>query len=249
VSYHEGDSLLIELWVRARHYVLFGLIVFGLGYCSGASAEPIFADGFESREAGGADPCDHPLVAPEGWVRKSASWGHVFSAPNGSALATYPNSVGSPVPVPGFEVWRSRGPTHFLKGQIVAIPFVALPDTTVEMTWDTAQANQPYGYGAPRPANSMFVGVSQCPWDVRVDPRCSRASGQDTLVYTTEDAGSACRVEAGQTYYINVVMANPTNGLTPGEHSCSAATNSVNGCDVQMRHVGTQMRAQRGETP
>jgi hypothetical protein len=226
--------------------------VCGLLIWSNSSAAPperIFADGFETPGAAGppvvdppTDPCDHPLVAPGGWVRKTVAWEHVFSAPNRIAVATYPNSVGSPVPVPGFEVWaaRQQSAKYFLKGQIVAIPITPLPDTAVEMTWDGAQANQLYGYGFPRPALSMFVGVSACPHDVRIDPLCSRASGQDTLVYSTRRGdGSACRVEAGATYYINIIMANPRDGLTPGEHTCSAATNSVFGCDVQMRHTGS----------
>lgn len=202
-------------------------------------ASPIFADGFESGEPGQPiDPC-LATAPPAGWVLKSKSWQAAFSAPNGSATAEYPNSVGSPVPIPGFEVWRPTGSRYYLKGQILAIGFVATAETTVEMTWDVAQANQPYGYGLPRPAFAMAVKVSQCPWDVTPDPRCLRVSGLDTLVYSTREAsGSACRIKAGQQYFINVVMADPRNGLQAGEHTCHDTPRSAAGCDVQMRHTG-----------
>lgn len=191
--------------------------------------KPLLSDGFEGQGAAGTpvDPCAHPLVAPAGWELKEKSWRAAFSSPNGLLKPTYPNGLGTPVPIPGSE---------FRKGQIVSIPFVALPETTVDMTWDGVQAQPNY---PPRPADLMFVGISPCRADLRTDPRCSRAAGMDSLFYTTRQAsGAACRLTAGGSYFLNFVMANPSDGLEPGEHTCSTtAPNSVNGCDVQMRHT------------
>lgn len=200
-----------------------------------ANGESIFGDGFEVPVP--IDHCDHPLVSPEGFALKTKSWVDAFSTP-GTTNAVYPNSVGSPVPVPGYEWFRryqSGQYQFYTKGQIVAIPFVALPETTVDMTWDTAQAGP--NYGTPRPADAMFVGISPCAWDLRSDPKCSRMSGLDSLFYTTrEGSGSVCKLDPGGTYYINVVMADPQNSLLP---TCSTSSpNSADGCDVQMRHTG-----------
>lgn len=195
-----------------------------------ASAEPIFAHGFEEPGAGGADPCDDPLATPEGWVLKTKSWELAFTTPGTRPFSVYPNSSGFPVPVPGYEQYPGN---KYRKGEIVSIPFVALPETSVRMTWDTAQSGP--NYRQPRPAYGLFVGVSACPWDVRPTLSCSRMSGLDTLVYSTVEAASgACQLIAGQTYYITVVMADPRDGLEPDEHTCQDVPNSQDGCDVQM---------------
>jgi hypothetical protein len=237
MSYHEGDGMLRDFWIGVRHYVLLALVAFGMGYCSRGNAEPIFANGFEA-EAPGADPCAH-LIQPEGWQRVSKTWVQTWSSADGSPEAVWPESVGFPVPVPG------RTSSGFIrKGQYLVVPFVPDADQSVTITWDTAQANPGQGYGLPRPAYSMFIGISDTPGDFCVtfgfDP-CSRVAGQDSLHWTTKpDASSAvCPLVAGQTYYMNVVMADPRDGLQPGEHSCTEAPNSADGCDVQARHSGS----------
>lgn len=202
-------------------------------------ADRIFADGFETVEVGGADPCVHPLVMPAGWALESKSWVAAFSNPSGTPQATYPNSVGFPVPVPGYKQWHRSGfHSYYLKGQIVAIGFVAQPNQSVDITWDTAQSGP--SYTMPRPADMMFVGVDPCPWSVKPTVLCSVTAGAGSLFHTTKtNSGGGCPLIAGATYYLNIVMADPTDGLTPGEHTCSVtAANSANGCDVQMRHSG-----------
>jgi hypothetical protein len=200
----------------------------------------IFADGFEEFEAG-AELCDSPLVMPAGWATETKTWVAAFSNPSGTPQATYPNSVGFPVPVPGYKQYHRSGfHTYYLKGQIVAIGFVAEAGRTVDITWDTAQSGP--NYTMPRPADMMHVGVSPCPWDLRPTALCSVTAGAGSLFHSTKpDAiGSFCPLIAGATYYLNVAMADPNDGLTPGEHTCSVtAINSANGCDVQMRHTGT----------
>lgn len=235
MTHHEDNCLLwhFAMWVvRLFFYCAVGIVCAVL-LIRCANAEPIFYHGFED-EAPGADPCADPLVAPEGWVLRMKPWDLAFTTPGTRPLAVYPNSSGIPVPVPGYESYPS---SKYRKGEVVSIPFVALPNTTVRMTWDTAQSGT--NYRQPRPADGMFVGVSQCPWDVRSTPRCSRVSGLDTLVLSSlEDPGSACPLIPHATYYITVVMADPRDGLELGEHTCQDVPNSQDGCDVQMRHSG-----------
>jgi hypothetical protein len=200
-------------------------------------AGPLFSDGFEGQGQAGApiDPCADPLVAPAGWDLKLKPWNVAFSGPTGTPKATYPNSVGNPVPLPGWEFYPS---TKYRKGQIVAIPFTAKPDQTVDLTWDPAQSQ--YGYTQPRPAVSMFIGISRCRWDLRLVPGCSMVAGDGSLFYTTRrPAGPACALEPGP-YFLNVAMADPTNGPpAPNSHTCSdSAVNSAEGCDVQIRATG-----------
>jgi hypothetical protein len=206
------------------------------------SSDRIFTDGFEEFEAG-AELCDSPLVMPAAWAFESKTWVDAFSRPGGTPAATYPNSVGNPVPVPGYRWFRRLqvGQFEFYKrGQFVAIGFVAQASTTVDITWDTAQSGP--NYTTPRPADMMHVGLSPCPWDARPHALCSVTAGQASLFGSTrtDQPGSFCPMVAGATYYLNVLMANPNDGLTFGENVCSeTAANSAEGCDVQMRHTGT----------
>lgn len=203
----------------------------------------IFTDRFEGEGQGApvppVDPCVDPMVKPAGWELRTKSWQAAFSGPTGVPKATYPNSVGQPAPVPGYAQYLSA--TNFLwhtKGEIVAIPFVPLPNQTVDMTWDRAQAQ--FGYTAPRPADSMAIVISPCKWDLRVVPGCGLVAGDGSLFQTTRrPAGPACPLEAGREYFINVAMVDPTNGTPlPSNHTCSDVPNSAFGCDVQVRSTG-----------
>ncbi len=206
-------------------------------------APQIFADSFEGADAGApvppVDPCADPLVAPPGWELRVKTWVAAFSGPTGAPRAEYPNSVGQPVPVPGYREYRSA--TNFLwyaKGDIVAIPFTPKANQTVDLTWDRVQAQ--FGYGAPRPALSMFVGYSRCKHDLRLVPGCSMVAGDGSLFQTTRrPAGPACAMEAGEQWFLNVAMVDPTIGAPlPANHTCEDVPNSAFGCDVQVRSSG-----------
>jgi hypothetical protein len=219
------------LWAVARFVVVWifcPLILLAL-MVRCATADTIFAHGFEEPGSGGADVCPEP---PAGFALRSKTWVAAFTTPGSPQPAMYPNSSGYPVPVPGYESFTryQQGWFRFYrKTDFVAIGFVAQPNQSVTLTWDTAQSGP--NYGMPRPANAMFVGISPCPWDARPSVLCSRMSGLDSLFYTTR-GGSACPLIAGETYYINVLMADPSNGFA---HTCSeTAANSADGCDIQM---------------
>jgi hypothetical protein len=182
-----------------------------------------------------------PAFQPSNWVRQDRTWVSAFSSPNLRNVATFPNSIGVPVPL-GAN-----------KGGYTTVAFTPTPGLTVDMSWDVAQANGLHGYPNPRPADSMFIGISPCPGDLRTadaassDPwlenGCRRVGGGGSIFYSTLPGASnenVCRLQAGQTYYFNVMAADPNGGLEIGEHTCStSAPNSANGCDVQVVHRGT----------
>lgn len=225
------DAVFAFLLRLATWFVLGALIGAGMTRC--VMAQSIFADGFETDGAPGEeiDPCDSPLVQPEGWQATTKSWQQAWSSPDGNPQATFPNSVGFPVPI-GASI-----------GGYTVIAFVPQAGQSVGIHWDTAQANPQQGYGAPRPADSMFLSISVCPGDFRMkqgfDPCAIVASGA-SLFWTTTGSGLACYLAPGVTYYLTVAPVNPQDGIFPApSHTCStSAPNSAFGCDVQARHSG-----------
>lgn len=219
------------------------LLALALLAAAPASAERIFSDGFEEPGSGGVDYCDDPLVMPAGFVFKSKVWSEAFSVP-GQSNAVFPNSVGTPVPVPGYEWFRrfQQGQFQFYtKGQFVSIGFVMEPNLDISMTWDTVQSGP--NYTSPRPADAMLFNISPCPWDARIgflSPACGKVSGLDSMFASSKmgvNPTFVCPLTAGVTYYLNVLMHNPDNSFV---HTCrDSSANSANGCDVQMRHSGT----------
>ncbi len=189
-----------------------------------------------------ADDCtldaSTPLVQPAGWTRIDKSWSALFTPVDGAPVPVYPNSNGFPVPL-GSN-----------KGTYVAAAFTAGADQTVSMFWDPAQAKPLEGYTTARPAEAMFFSISPCAGDLRpadgsggfLMAGCRRFGNTGNIIYSTKSSlpastVSACKLQAGKKYYINVLPADPSDGLSAGEHSCSATSSSANGCDVQARSV------------
>jgi hypothetical protein len=193
--------------------------------------DPLLSDGFEEEEneESGGDPCDHPLVMPVGWTMVAKSWAQCFTPKDGSPVPTYPNSNGFPIPLGA------------LKGEYKICTFVAKPNTTTNMFWDSAQANPGQGYGVARPADSMYIAISTCRGDFRSPPGCSLTAASGTLITSTIHGSSQfyCSLTAGVTYHLTVAPVDPRDGLTPGEHTCRDVPSSANECDVQTRQVGS----------
>jgi hypothetical protein len=177
-----------------------------------------------------------PAFQPAGRTRTNKTWVQAWSAPNGSSIATYPNSIGPAVPV-GAE-----------KGGYTVISFVPNENEDVGIFFDNAQANFTIGYSTVRPADGMLLALSPCAGDVRgaasgnnadpfLRPGCRLFANTGSLFFTTKTNASSnsfvCRLQAGQTYYLNVMAADPADGLSDSEHSCLT---SASGCDVQATH-------------
>lgn len=184
--------------------------------------------------------CETPVGTlghqPTGWGRVNMTWAQLFTPRDGNPVPVYPTSNGFPVPI-GAN-----------KGQYVAASFTPLANQTVNMVWDRAQAKPTEGYSTARPAAGMFISISPCPGDLRpadatggfLANGCRKFQNEGTLIYSTmsslsQSTSSACKLEAGKTYYINVLPANPYDGLTTNEHSCDDVASSALGCDVQAR--------------
>jgi hypothetical protein len=196
------------------------------------AAQQIFANGFSST-------CSDPLIAPPDFPTVTVQWHNAFSSPDGSPMAAYPNSVGFPVPIGAS------------KGGAITIPFVPTANLTVDMSWDPAQANGNQGYPNPRPSESMFFSISNCAADLRAplegspDPflsgRCRAMGTGASLIYSTRESISgdvACKLQPGVVHYLTVSPVDPSDGISPFEHTCSDHPNSAFGCDVQVRHSG-----------
>jgi hypothetical protein len=206
-----------------------------------AAAQTVFRDGFDPPpEPEVPEACSDPLIAPEGWDMNTSTWSEAWSSPDGSPQASYPNSVGFPVPL-GAN-----------KNKIKVIHFVPQANQTVDISWDTVQANEREGY-KPRVALSMFISISPCPGDVRAvdnyseDPflrgGCRQQGGGGSMFFTTQPGMTnpeiVCTLQAGTTYFMNVAPIDPRDGLTLGEHTCDdASVYSDQGCEVQAVHRG-----------
>lgn len=220
----------------------FSLLCYGAGGASTA----VTASAVVAAASGGGNPNPQPegcditssdaAFNPSNFAKVERAWSQVFSAPDGSPQATYPNGVSFPTPVGAS------------KGTYVVVPFQPNASQSVVMYWDQIQPRPQDGYANARPADGMFFAISPCKGDLRrwsgasasdpwLRPGCRKFENAAGLVWTTSSAypssnENVCKLEAGRTYYLHVLPADPTDGLTTGEHSCTGAANSANGCDV-----------------
>lgn len=221
----------------------FSLVCYNAAGASVASTQVVAVTAAETgggNSGGGVGVnCDitsnDPNFNPSNFQKVEKQWVQAFSAPDGSPQAIYPGGVSFPTPV-GAQ-----------KGTYTAIPFTPVAGQSVNMYFDQVQPRPQDGYANPRPAEGMFVAISPCAGDLRVwspgnadqflRPGCRKFEGTASIVWTTlpiyaQSDDTICKLNAGQTYYLHFLPANPQGGLQTGEHSCEAAANSINGCDV-----------------
>jgi hypothetical protein len=210
-------------------------------------AEPVvslFKDGFESPGSGGGDPpppdfCNNSptFIDPLGWQPIYTDWANALGARDGNPLAVYPEALSYPVAL-GTNI-----------GTALVVKFVPNPNQSVNLYFDFVQSRPQDGYNRSRPADAMFVGITECSRTTgqgRVDlrppvqgaldplqqPRCRVVESGASLVWTTGNSPNACQLTAGKTYYLIVSPVDPKDGLTPGEHTCRVLAIEQAGCDV-----------------
>jgi hypothetical protein len=209
------------------------LLIFLASALSGANAQSLMGDGFETKlssEGGDLVNCEVPGVMPDGWLPVYKTWTQSFSSPDGAPANPYPMSAAWPAPV-GAEIGTFR-----------VVKITAKPQQSVILYFDDVQSNANEGYGHSRPSDGMWFALSPCAGDLRppnpfgepfLRPGCRTFSRAASVIWTTTDIGdnnqTACRLVVGQSYYLTIAPVNPLDGLQPLENTCLSG---YSGCDV-----------------
>ena len=185
-----------------------------LALASPALAGGLFADGFESMggpplPACASDP--DPLNSPVGYQQRIVSWGDAFF---GQSYPDIANGGLSPVGSFTFKSSsRPNGPP--IAGKYIAIPFTAVAAAN-KVKWYGSQAIGSRDYRANKPAHAVLVTISECPGDFRMALGACWAYGKGGSIF--HGPVSACWVQPGKGYYLNIVFADPFAGLAG--HTC-----------------------------
>lgn len=182
-----------------------------------------------------------PLVRPEGFVEHLLTWEQAFYGHR------YPSS-GSPLAPMGSFTLRSgsdNGPP--IAGRYLSIAFT--PSTGVyRLGWLQIQFIPEHGYivtpdGQTRVADNVYFTVSRCPGDFRLpdsasgDPAlhqgCRKIRSAGAIFYSEASGFNVCPIEVGEPHYLNVLFADPRDGLTTTENTCGAGRDA---CEVMTRH-------------
>lgn len=185
----------------------------------------------------GADP----LFQPDGYVQHIIPWSTVFyyeGKPN--ATVEYPDMREAMYPVGSWTLGNLAGFSHTtsMKGRYISIPFTA--DTHTQnirtMYWWAPIYRDEFPLYNPtnRQASQLYITISPCAGDFRLSTKggngsadgselwsaCRKLENQSSISY----GKSYCTVQDGQTYYINLLYADPTDGLSPTETNCLSTT-------------------------
>lgn len=189
-----------------------------------ADAVDALEDAFEmdsGSDAGATSSCSHPDIRPVELTEYRMTWEEVFER-------EYPNAPGYLVPLGSFTPGRSMsGPLS--ASMYLSIEFTALEGVRSRISFAPSQPIAAVEYTQYRPGTA-FVSVSPCPGDFRPgDPasddsflrNCRGLIVGETLNFgnSPDPAPHYCQLEAGRTYYLNVVFAPP--GMLDGvTNSC-----------------------------
>lgn len=200
---------------------------------SGSASSAAFNVSVEEGSGGPVDGCDitseDPNFQPSGFVPRVVSWQEAFY---GNTFPTI--DAGGLAPVGSFTFASSpSSPGIAIAGNYIAIPFVPQPNSSYTIKWLGAQAITSRNYRTARPADAVYVTISPCQGDFRLrnssapatDPTsnaCGSYAFEKNLFYGTVGGGAQCTLEAGRTYYVNIVFANPFGGLTTTENTCQS---------------------------
>lgn len=166
-----------------------------------------------------------PLIAPAGMAAHRVTWPKLMLG----AEFPYGNSYLSPTGSYTLRTGTSQGPT--MTGKWIEVEFVAEANKLYNIYWlgIQRQAAVP-GYRQARPARSVLISVSPCAGDLRPpntfspDPflsKCRALRAESTLAFGAK-SNTACKLNAGQKYYLNIAFVDPNDGITPGETTCDS---------------------------
>ena len=179
------------------------------------------------------------LVKPAGFTQHFKTWPQAFYN------YQYPLSGGPLAPVGSFTMrseFPSTGPA--IAGRYITIPFTPDGQGTHKLEWALAQPiGSPINYNPARGADRVFVTLSTCMGDFRLennqssDPLlwddCRKSLQQGAIYYAANGSNNVCQLTTGKTYFVNILFADPTDGLTTTEHTCGGANTR---CEANFKH-------------
>jgi hypothetical protein len=209
----------------------------------------IFSDGFEEPAPIGCDSfLSDPLFQPQGFTEVTRTWRQLWGWSN-----DYPiGRTGEPYPIGSYTLNGNRyNPPTDLSGKYITVPFIATGGS-YQFNWIQAKPVSAYGYQPARQTDQMYVTLTTCPGDFRLtgsfqftspdpvnDPtfirQCRNAVISETSIYYGPEGFGRCPTIPGKQYYLNIIFANPFDGLDPNENGCR---NQITGaCETSWRHL------------
>lgn len=164
----------------------------------------------------------HPLIRPQGFTRHVLSWNDLFR------VGPFPAAPGYLQPVGSYSIGRTI-PAVSSAAMYITVPIVPEAGKTYVFNHSTSQSVFAAGYpGGPFRAGGNFISVSPCAGDLRAhvqgssDMLLSACRADQPLFegswrFTTSSSSNApaCRLVAGQTYWLNFMMIDPATLVNP----------------------------------
>lgn len=178
-----------------------------------------------------------PLFTPDGFTQHIVSWSGAFYGSEYPSTGGYLNPIGS--------ITINKLPVN---GRYLAIEFTPQSGQGLSLAWEQAQAVSQRSYRSPNPAGPVFIAVSPCPGDFRLAAAAAtpaavedenyqrgacRKFNQAGTIYanTSKPAYNSCGLVPGRKYYLNLLFADPTDGLNTTETTCLVG----NYCDANFQ--------------
>lgn len=211
-----------------------------------STVPPLPADGCKVIKSQIVDPAQRALFQPEGFVESPVAWSGLFTP--GSV---YPSPISASVyPVGSYTLAGNKySPAVTTRGKYITVPIVG-SGNNYKFEWIQAKPSAQYNYAPNRPTDFKYVTLSTCRGDFRttsfytaVDPvndpsliqQCRNRLIDEAGLYYGPTGFGRCPVKAGETWYLNIVFANPEGGLLPSETGCRDSVGGV--CDTSWLHA------------
>ena len=192
-----------------------------------------------------ADPAQRALFQPDGFTQVTRTWGQLAGG------TTYPAfAQGAAYPVGTYTLNNGTyNPATSLRGKYITVPITG-NGQNYKFEWIQAKPTAEYNYQPARPTDAIYVTLSTCAGDFRTTSAYSAADpiSDPTLIQQCrnqliDEAGlyygptgfGRCPVKAGQTYYLNIVFANPAGGLSTSETGCRNTSTAA--CETSWDHA------------
>lgn len=167
----------------------------------------------------------HPNIQPAGFTRHVRTWSQLFQR------GAFPDAPGYAVPIGSFTVNNSLpGPTS--AGMYITVPIVPQQGANYRFDVIPAQAVFAAGYnGSPNRRGTSFYSISRCAGDLRApdpgssDPDLKSCRGmvrEGSIYFNAANVPNSCSLQAGETYWINFMMVDPTGTLSNTSHTCES---------------------------